>query len=311
MLTTHKLSNERFDAQKFINKALLFLSPVIFIFLLNALIDPFNLNHFISLPLEKQEVACHFNERLWKLSNFLNHPQENIILGDSRASRLSKKTLQSLTGKPFTNLSLSGATLIEIIDTFWFVADHAAIKDILFCINFDRFNDWQKASGVAQTVSTLKNPLMNYLQPETCKAVLTLLMQKIVSKKLNQEPPLSREAFWQFQLDEIDICFKRYNFPVYGARQLSKIADYCKKHGISLSFLILPTHSDLQARIDNAQLCAQETEFKLFLSSLAHVFDFDGINDFTTNKLNFDDPKHVNFEAMDKLISSYFESTFS
>jgi len=304
--TIHQLSTHEIqEAQRLIKKMILFLSPLILIFILNYIIDPFNLNHRISLPLDKQKIACHYNERLWKLNNFLIHPIKNIILGDSRASRLSETTLQSLTNQPFANLSLSGATLVEIIDTFWFAARHAKLNQVIFCINFDRFNDWQTANGVAQAVQTINNPLMNYLQPQTCKAVGLLLLQKMSKNSaVSQKPPVNRETFWQFQIDEIDTAYKRYLFPQYAASQLKAIAEYCKKHAIKLSFLIFPTHSDLQKRIDHAQLRNQEIAFKKFLASLAPVYDFDLINEFTSNKYNFDDPKHVCFTAMDELIAT-------
>ncbi len=312
MITTHMASNEIYDAKKFIKKILIFFSPLIVIFLVNYIVDPFNLNRMVSLPFDKQEIACHFNERLWKLTNFLNHPVENIILGDSRASRLSEKTVEKLMNKPFTNLSLSGATLVEIIDTFWFASEHIKLQEVILCINFDRFNDWQKANGVTQAVNSINNPLMNYFQPQTCKAAGLLFLQKVTIKKvISQQPPVSRDAFWQFQIDEVDMGYKRFVFPSYASSQLSSIANYCKKHAISLSFVIFPTHYDLQKRIDHANLRQHEGAFKEFLTSLAPVHDFDIANDFTLNRDNFDDPKHVSFTAMDKLITSCWSSNIT
>jgi hypothetical protein len=294
------------QARRLIKKLMLFMAPLFFVFIVNFIVDPFNINRKVSLGFTKQEIACHYNERLWKLNSFLNNPQKNIILGDSRANRLSEKTLQTITGKSFSNLSLSGATLVEIIDTFWFAVTHADLKEVFVCINFDRFNDWQKASGVAQAVNTIQNPLLNYIQPETCKAVFHLLLQIFSNKKLiNQQPPMDKQAFWQFQLDEIDTGYRRYVYPSYASKQLALIADHCNKNGIHLTFITFPTHTDLQKRIDTAQLRNQEQVFKQFLQSIGALWDFDITNDFTNNPLNFDDPKHVCFEAMDKLIADY------
>lgn len=295
--------------KRLIKKIIFFASPLIFIFIVNFIIDPFNINQKISFGLTKKEIACHYNERLWKLNNFLSSPHENIILGDSRANRLSEKTLQTITGQSFANLSLSGATLVEIIDTFWFTARSSKLKKVFFCINFDRFNDWQKANGVAQAVSTIENPLLSYVKPETCKAVFYLLLQFFSDKQLiNQQPPVNRDAFWQFQIDEIDMGYKRYVYPSYASKQLALIADYCNQKSIQLIFLLFPTHTDLQKRIDLAHLRDQEQIFKRFLSSMGTLYDFDTSNDFTNNSLNFDDPKHVCFAAMDSLITDYLQS---
>lgn len=301
----HELhDNELRDSARFIRNVFLFTLPFIFIFLLNYIVDPFNLNRAISLPLPKKATACYFNERLWKLNNFIQSPKKQVILGDSRAARFSEETLSKVTGKNFANLALSGATLIEIIDTFWFVSTHA-VDEVVLCINFDRFNDWQRSQGVHEAVNIINNPLINYIQPQTCKAVGSLLAQYLFnSATVSQEPPMTRDVFWQYQIDEIDNGYQRYIFPAYASRQLSLIADYCKQHNIALSFIIFPTHSDLQERIDHAQLRSEERHFKDFLVSLAPVHDFDIVNDFTQNKSNFDDPKHVSYAAMDYLVSS-------
>lgn len=297
-------SQEIHDILRLIKKILLFSTPLIFVFLLNFIVDPFNLNRLISLPLPKEEVAPYFNERLWKLNSIHNSQSSSIILGDSRAARLSEKTLHDITGKKFVNLAFSGATLIEIIDTFWFVVSKYTPQDITLCINFDRFNDWQKANGVHDAIALIKSPLISYIQPQTCKAVGSLLLQYFTKKKIvTQEPPMTQDAFWNYQIDEIDSGYQHYVFPLYASRQLSEISDYCKKHSIELSFIILPTHVDLQERVDHAHLRQKEIAFKQFLISLAPTFDLDIVSEFTKNKHNFDDPKHVCAQANDYIIN--------
>lgn len=294
---------ELYDFKRLIKKVLLFTTPLMLLFLLNYSVDPFNINRLVSLSLDKKTIACYFNERLWKLNTIVHNPQKYIILGDSRSARFSEEKLYKISGKNFVNLSLSGATLPEIIDTFWFVISNYIPQEVVFCINFDRFNDWQKANGVDQAIATLNNPLMNYIQPETCKAVAALLMQHFFSTKMvSQAPPMSCDDFWNYQLEEIDLGYQRYVFPLYASRQLSSIANYCKQHAIKLSFIIFPTHIDLQERIDHAHLREQERSFKNFLASLATIYDFDVADDFTKNRNNFDDPKHVSYHAIDYIV---------
>lgn len=294
--------HELHDFKKLVFKIMLFAAPFLCIFLLNVIVDPFNLNRLIALPLQKKEIACSFNERLWKLNN-LNPEQKYIILGDSRAVRLSVETLKNITGKNFANLAFSGATLLEIIDTFWFIVSRFTPHEVTFCSNFDRFNDWQKAQGVHEAITCIKNPIASYFQPQTCKATFSLLTDYFFSKNnRSQAPPMTRDDFWNYQIDEIDHGYQRYVFPVYAARQLTAIADYCKQHAIALSFIIFPTHTDLQKRIDHAHLREQEVTFTHFLTSLAPTHNFDVASEFTHNKKNFDDPKHICYGATDYII---------
>ncbi len=300
--------NQLADIKKFIKKIFFFSIPFLCIFSLNYIIDPYNLNRRVNVFLEKKDIACFFNERLWKLNNFLQNPYYYIILGDSRAARFSEEYITALTRKDFINLSFSGATLIEIIDTFWFITSQVKPKEIFLCINFDRFNDWQKANAVYEAITTINNPWLHYMQPQTTKIVYSLLCNIIFKKKISQAPPVDQAAFWQIQLDEIDQGYKRYTFPLYVTEQLTKIVEYCKKNMITLSFIIFPTHTDLQKRIVIAGLQEQHQQFKQFLHSLAPVYDFDIENHFTADNNNFDDPKHLSYSATKNLTTQIWHT---
>lgn len=299
---------ERSDFYRFLKKISLFSLPFLFMLLLNYIIDPYNLNRKIPSFLEKKETACFFNERLWKLNNFLQNPQPYIILGDSRSARFNAEQITNIANKDFINLSFSGATLIEIIDTFWFITTQIKPKELYLCINFDRFNDWQKANAVHEAITTINNPFLHYLQPQTTKIVYSLIRNTLFKKKLSQAPPVDQAAFWDIQIAEADQGYKRFTFPFYATKQLRVIADYCKEHTIKLFFIIFPTHIDFQKRIAIAGLQDQEKEFKLFLQSLAPVYDFDNENSFTSDKNNFDDPKHLSYNATNYVTTQIWRS---
>jgi hypothetical protein len=294
-----KLAKRNSDAALLLQRICLFGLPFILLFFINLIIDPYNSNRYINLPFDKKQIAMHFNERLWKLQTFHNHPTKYIIIGDSRAQRIDQTTVSKLTDHNYTNLSLSGATLVEIIDTFWFATEQTILEKVYFCLNFDRFNDWQTASGTHQTIELIKHPLALYVRPEITKASFYILKNYFKPQILTQAPPMDKDNFWQQQLNEADGRFRKFVEPLYVTRQLKQVADYCKDHAIDLHFVILPTHQSLQERIAIAHLDEHYTKFKQLLSTLGTTHDLDIKDDFTQEKKYFSDPWHCTHYAGD------------
>lgn len=289
------------DMQKLCKKMIFFSIPFGMVFLVNYIVDPFA----ISSPVNMYRATTQaFDERLWKLNYFKLHPTCFVVLGDSRAGLLSEKLMQEITGETYTNMALSGATLMEIIDTFWFATQHSVLKKVFFGINFDRFNDWQTASGVRQAITVIDNPLLYYTRPQTLKASWSIIKASIMQShtRTSQAPPLNKESFWNYQIDEIDTMYHRFVDSVYIVAELKKMAYFCREHGIELYFVVLPTHTSLQERIDMAGLRSKEQKFKETIGQLGTLYDLDFPNDFTKDASYFSDPKHCTSSASDEIV---------
>ena len=65
-------------------------------------------------------------------------------------------------------------------------------------------------------------------------------------------------------------------------------------------------YKEVFLKIKEYNLLKEYTKFKKFLYSLGKVYDFSSENNFTNNKLNYNDPYHLNQEAYMVLFDEIF-----
>jgi hypothetical protein len=117
------------------------------------------------------------------------------------------------------------------------------------------------------------------------------------SKLFNQhveagDPPFSRDAFWQYELNQENRYLQSYSYPANYYNELKKISGYCLKNDIKLVFIISPTHVEVQNKIAEFKLNAAYEKFKEDIRSFGDLYDFNWPNVITENKNNFLDPLH-------------------
>ncbi|WP_299430979.1 hypothetical protein [uncultured Maribacter sp.] len=292
--------------KKFVKKIIVFFIPLFLYLIIVVIIDPYNFfsnSNFI--PLEtKKEISFKLNYPLFKLLAFKKKPTKNIILGDSRTNNLDINFINECAGKEFTNLAFGGGTLQEIINTFWEATKETKLEKVVIGLNFNLYNKVNAMDRVSEAVY-LKN---NFLSYGTSKFVFKSTGLIIKNLILNSSfdlgiPEMSREEFWQYQLNSAaNNTYRIYNYPQGYFLELKKIAEYCKNNKIELKFFIPPTHTSLQEKIHEFKLLKEEEKFKEDIKRLASVYDFDFSNQITRNKEKFKDPYHCK-ESVAELVA--------
>ncbi|TMM53878.1 hypothetical protein FEE95_18450 [Maribacter algarum] len=283
----------------FIKRILLFLVPLIIYVSLALYIDPYNVLRKETNPklLElKLQISSKLNYRLYKLKEYSDQPKDIIFLGDSRTNRLKVKIVDSLKNMSSSNLAYAGATLPEIIETFWYINKIHKLKEIYIGVNFNLYNKKNSMNMVTEAIDLKKSPL-SYLFSQSCfKSTFYILKSLVTKQKIDIEKPrLDKAEFWRYQLESTANNFYRdYNYPNGFFIQLSAIAEYCDNNNIKLVFFIPPTHVDLQQKVEEFELLPKEHKFKSDLSKLGLFYDFDYPNKLTKNNNNFLDPFHFN-----------------
>ena len=121
---------------------------------------------------------------------------------------------------------------------------------------------------------------------------------------VSSTPPETRDAFWITQLEkQTRVYYNRYKYPAELYRDLTKISSYCRENSIKLTFLIPPTHIELQNKIDAYGLRAQSDRFKRDLAGLAPTIDFDYPNAWTRDRGLFNDPYHAKPEVVAAMVA--------
>ena len=91
--------------------------------------------------------------------------------------------------------------------------------------------------------------------------------------------------------------------------KITAIAEWCEQNDVQLIFVIPPTISDMQARILEFGLGRVNHEFRLRLSSLAPVVDFDFDNNVTRDLKNFSDAYHFNAGLAKEIVGELVQLT--
>jgi len=289
-----------------IKRLLLFSVPFLLYALCIYLIDPFNFlggPSIISTEIKKR-TAYPLNYCLWKMPEFARNPSPHLLLGDSRMDALKSERVKELTGTDFFNLAYGGGTLREIVQSFWFASRHANLNRVYIGLNFNLYTDYEQLDRTAEVLAIERAPALYFIN----RTVLKGAAFSVAGKWLNYDPRIGaveedRETFWKSQLGPLTEAFYiRYVYPRKYYGELEKISLYSRQHGVDLSFIIFPTHVELQNRVRDFGLEQQYASFKQDLGSLAPTYDYDYPNEMTANKDNFSDPYHCRHECTDEII---------
>jgi hypothetical protein len=260
------------------------------------LIDPFNyygLSHFISYE-TKHDVSQKMHPQLWKLLDYKNKQTDRIILGDSRSNLIDTDHVKNISGNDVYNFSYGGGTLLDMIETFWYANRITKLKEVYLGINFNLYNGFENNNRLIQAKSIAKN-IFSY---SFSKVVFATAFKNIVKEYFSKDlqignPEMSFEEFWKYHLESNGKrYYQKYVYPVELHEKLREIALYCQKNNINLTIFIPPNHIDWQKLVTDFKLTREYSVFLSDMNKLGKVYNFDLVNEFTSNKKNFRDPVH-------------------
>jgi hypothetical protein len=284
----------------FINNGLFFIIPFVVYSLLIAFIDPFNyLNGFGIISEERRiAIARGIEPHLYKLIAFQNEPKKNWVLGDSRSNGL----YHAMDEETWSNLAYGGASLKEVVQSFWWATAIETPDTVLIGINLNLYNKYNKRFWIEETISRKSNFFNYAFNKYTFNATVGLAGSFANSKEhsftetenSNTEEKVTKGEYWNKKLRERDKFFKNITYPDEYYEQLNEISTYCKKEGIKLIFWIPPLHKDYHDILKKYQLDEFEDKFRSDLQTFGDVFDFNYISKLTIEEQNFWDPVHFN-----------------
>ena len=287
-------------------KSILLLLPFALWTCLVVLVDPYNyfdVSHIIP-DIVKKQTSLPSNRFLWKIILFKRTPSANILLGDSRVDAIDVNYIDKISGEKYFNFAHGGASLPDIINTFHYAKRTIKLSNVYIGLNFNLYNSYNESNRFA-AAELISNDLKYYIFD---KDVIKTTYYNLATFYSNKDfhigsPSLDKDSFWKSQLvTAVPIFYKHYKYPNNYYNKLKDISDYCKINNINLTFIIPPTHIDLQKRVADFGLLEEEKNFKKDLRSLGKVYDFDYPNDWTNNRENFNDPFHLTKAMMEKFV---------
>lgn len=295
------------DLKKFSIRAGLFLVPVAVYCLFVLSIDPYDLyptGSWVSEDL-KEDISYKTNYAMWKMLEYRRRPCPNILLGDSRMMALDTAEIRAASGFDYFNFAYGGGSLREAIDTFWFAADQSPLERVYIGVNLTTFNGADAKNRVLEVNSLLRNRLLYLVNRNVLSASGKLAWAQITGRQAGLgQPAQDKETFWRHQIEVTTRGYYAvYKYPDQYLAELAKVAQYCHSNGIDLSFLVFPSHHDLQAQVHRYGLELYQTRMYNDLARLGRVYDFELDSALTRDRARFKDPYHFDHETMQAIVA--------
>lgn len=281
---------------KFIKNITFFGIPIIAYLLIVIVIDPYNyFDTFKILNSKKKEnIALSVEPHLFKIMSYENNPTKNLLLGDSRTNALA----ELIESSNWSNLAYGGASLKEMVQTFWWAKEVTSLDTVLIGINLNLYNKYNKRFWVEETLERKKTFFSYAFSKYVFKSMYLLLKSRYLKIEIqHQKPKASKDEFWEHQLSQTAKKFyTKMDYPETYFNELHEISDYCSQNNIKLIFWIPPTHVDFQKKKIDYNLEKFDQKFITDLSKLGDLHDFDYDSEITRNEKLFKDPLHFDRE---------------
>lgn len=300
-------NSELLDLRVFIRRLCLFSVPVLVYLAVVVFCDPFQFLRGPGIIPEavKLRAANPLNQFLWKMTKFRRDPKPDLLLGDSRMGEVSAQRVTDITHESYSNMAYGGASLEECIQTFWFAARQIHLRKVYFGISFDMYNDYNVIDRTESYLAISKNPALYFIDRTVLRATAYTLYSAALNKDLQiGVPQMTRKAFWDYEVNgpETTRLFQTYLRPVKYHARMVELGLYAREHGIQLTFVIFPTHTDYQARFAAFGMEPKKQSMARDLAAIAPVLDFDYPSPLTSDAGNFSDPLHLAAPAVDLVV---------
>lgn len=112
-------------------------APIVF----NFVVDPFNMNGWFDLDLDKREISVKAHYPLYKMIEYPRKRAPRIILGDSRSRALQDRFFEEQGLDGVYNFAYGGATIPEIYSTYEYLRENGKLDTLIIGVplrTFDR-----------------------------------------------------------------------------------------------------------------------------------------------------------------------------
>jgi hypothetical protein len=305
---------QRVSTRKY-NKVLAVIATTIalFVFCFNYVVDPFNKNLAFSLNLPKSTISMEMSYPLFKVIDYSRNPKPVIVLGDSRAMALSEDLFAAAGINNVFNFAYGGGTLYEAIDTFWYATSKTRLKKVIVVLPFNLLSEYNATNRFLPAKHLGESNAAYYFSSFVTKASVYNVIKKLSRVSIRPEKPAAgKEAFWQFQLGTTtSMHYGNWTWSPKLFAELRKVVAHCNQSDIEVTFVIPPSHVDLQNKVTQFDLDAEYADYKLELQKMARIIDYDFENQVTADRDNFRDPYHFNQEIAGKLVEQIIDPPLS
>ena len=303
------------SVSRFLGRLALFCLPLLLYVSGIVIVDPYDFFAASRVVPDsiKAQTAAKLNYPLWKMLRYRAAPRADILLGDSRMLSVTSTAVHEVCGVEYYNFGYGGGSVPDMLRTFWFADSMTRLNSVVMGFNFNMYNGFSDGDRTADYRDLERNPGLYFVNHTVVRAAATCLqaMATGVVPRIGL-PPMDHERFWRFQLQvTARNSFSHYRYPTEFRSELQRVAVHCRRRGIRLVFVVFPTHADLQARVADFGLLAEQERFRQDLREFAPVYDFDLRPEFTRDRADFSDPYHFREPVMRRIVAEVWASPLS
>jgi hypothetical protein len=319
---------------------LLIISTIVvatFIFLLNYIVDPYNITNYNLLNIKSKFAR---DDRIEKVTFFKTLDKfDNIILGSSRVYSMNPDIVSNHLGGTTYNFAVGGASVEDNLGVLLYLQREKKLpKNIILGADFYTFNP-----NVPPNKYFLKNKELNFLVYENfqsdsiskffsidaCRASFTTLKNHIKNKEkkshfksngwLNND---GYENYNQIDLEKnfietqneiinnIKIYFTNFSYAYLDTKRIDyyeRIRQICLDNKINLYVFTTPLHPLLLNKLqENENTQKALDEFVNYLNTFPHFYNTLYDENFYNNLKHFKGSTHTTLYAGDIIINNIF-----
>ncbi len=246
----------------------------------------------------------------------------NIILGASQMANLNVDYIEELTGDRYTMLAFGGANMDETVESFWYAADRVELEKVVIGMNFYTMDDSKVGGRMDDVIKSSEIVLyfmshfnywleaINGAKVAALDAYANITGDQSV-REIADDPssfsqpdpvfPTDTKDGYRSDLADYSVLIDENTLNYGGVENnlasLLEIAEYCDNNNIQLTFVFSPVHKSVYENVVIPKGFEQHIErYKTALKGTATIYDFEVINEFTSNDDNFIDGFHVVLE---------------
>lgn len=286
------------------------------IFLVNYIIDPYNVNCKFNVCRNKK--GEFIRERVSKFYRLNDAAPNTILIGASRVEFLNAVDLAKYTNDRVYNLALSGATIAEQLVLLKYSIDNFDINNVIIGISFNGFISVDGKSVTYRETfplglfekkinSYLRIFMENYLSVAalkfSCKTLFAekseqfQYLDKTGSRTLDFQNYLIAKGDSRSRIKrtlksfEEDVYSKKIELCEQNIQMFREMIRICKSHDIKYKVYIPPIHF-----LHHKMICCHHRDkldtWKHEIARITDYFDFSGENDITTDDRNYIESSH-------------------
>ncbi|MEA5051672.1 MAG: hypothetical protein VB021_09420 [Oscillospiraceae bacterium] len=257
---------------------------------------------------------------------------ENIVLGNSLMANLNEGYIDEVSGIDYDNLAYGGATMDEVVDQFWYAAQHNKLQRVVIGLNFYIMNSNYRSgrwAGIQQdgehvfdfigdfgywteAADNARTQAQNLAAGLLDRPDLSVHVDDPSSLLQDTRPDMTRnEAGDRANIAEYAaLIYNQTEDYDAGGRyvdDLVEIARYCSENGIELTFVMMNCHALIWKNVVYPrQLEGYIDYYKRTLKACANVIDFEFDNDYSRNDDIFLDGFHMVLSEKKRLMGVIF-----